>query len=114
MPFGVTNGPSFFQEFMLDHYHPLLGNGLDDLEGTLEFFFDDGCLGTGDAADANAWETDGQSENDKGASDGFAQHLQALGKVFDRAKEVNLRFKLSKCWFVQYAVVCLGCLKAQT
>jgi hypothetical protein len=110
MPFGVTNGPSYFQEFVLDHYRPLLGAGLAKEEGTLEFFFDDGCLGTGDAKDKDAWEKDGSTENDVNASDGFSQHLAALEKVLLRARTINLRFKLSKCWFVQYSVVCLGCV----
>ena len=98
MPFGVTNGPSCFQGIMMDHFNQL-AKELEELEAAIKFFFDDGACGSGD------WNL---PDSDDDAANGFDQHLQALDVVFRHAAVINLRFKLSKCHFLQFAVPVLG------
>ena len=116
LPFGVTNGPSYFQEFMLDLFggrfkvpkqplSDLLADGLSDLGGILEVWVDDIQVGTGDAANIEAQPEDGQP-------DGFDAHLVALERIFERASLANLRFKLSKCFFAQFELETLGMIAA--
>ena len=64
LPFGVTNSPPYFQEFMLSLFNGsslgldnLLQDSMSDLE-TFDIFVDDLDVGTGDAPDVNAWERD--------------------------------------------------------
>ena len=98
MPFGVTNGPSCFQGIMMDHFAPTAAE-LETVDAALNFFFDDGALGSGAYTDPDVGD-------DK--VNGFDQHLAALDIVFRRAAVINLRFKLSKCHFLQLAVPILG------
>ena len=52
LPFGVTNGPSYFQEFMLTlyggskHGPDMLGESMSDLDAIMEVWIDDVQLGT--------------------------------------------------------------------
>ena len=98
LPFGVTNGPSYFQEMMLNLYggeksetleaQPnLLGNSMADLDALLEIWIDDVQLGTQDVAKSDSDDT----------SSGFDEHIQALERVLERATLANLCFKLDKC-----------------
>ena len=41
LPFGVTNGPGFFQDAMLEIYGPELHAQMKDLDALLEIFIDD-------------------------------------------------------------------------
>jgi len=113
LPFGVTNGPSYFQEFMLHLYSgqnssgssdaspaqsvDLLTEGLADVEGILEIWVDDVQVGTGLALGP---DDDGEA--------GFDQHLIAISRVLERAEVANLRFKLDKCFFCQFEIKTLG------
>ena len=113
LPFGVTNGPPYFQEMMLDLYGghtsglpSLLSNSMSDLEAYLDIFIDDVQLGTGDALDHDAWARDQDESNDD--DDGFHQHLKALERVLARARTAQLRFKLDKCYFCQWSLDTLG------
>ena len=99
MPFGVTNGPSCFQGIMMDHFVPLKVPLEKECNASLNFFFDDGALGSGTYTDP---------DSDDDATNGFDEHLRALGLVFKKSAEINLRFKLSKCFFFQLAVPILG------
>ena len=106
MPFGVTNGPSYFQEFMLNLYGPhtpyandtltsevldnMLGDAMADLDACLEIWVDDLQVGTGDVCKY----TSDESEDDRL----FFQHGAALERVFERATVAQLRFKLDKCF----------------
>ena len=117
LPFGVTNGPSYFQEFMLDLYGQtsgrpsLLGDMMKDLDACLEIWIDDVQLGSSSIVNAS-----GKTSPDD--PKGFDQHMQAIERVLERASTVNLRFKLSKCFFAQFALETLGmiagvgCVKA--
>ena len=87
LPFGVTNGPPYFQEMMLDLYGgstrglpSLLNNSMSDLEAYLDIFIDDIQLGTGDALDHRAWEQEQLADQ---PGDGFHQHLAALRRLLD-------------------------------
>ena len=93
LQFGVTNGPSYFQEFMLHLFSgrtdtqsmpDLLGDGMSDLEAILEVWVDDVQLGTGDAQATQSHLSGGVA--------GFEQHLAALKRVLDRAASAKLRF----------------------
>ena len=97
MPFGVTNGPSCFQGIMVDHFTPIKEELATSFNASLDFFFDDGAVGSGD------WNSPPEQEEMT-----FEQHLDALDCVFKRAAKIDLRFKLSKCHFLQYAVPVLG------
>ena len=97
LPFGVTNGPSYFQEFMLDLFggwqlgqENLLNDSMKEQNANLEVFVDDIQLGTGDAL---ADDPDNESS--------YVQHLDALSRVLKRARCVDLRYKLDKCHLVQ-------------
>ena len=98
LPFGVTNGPSYFQEFMLDLFggwhlegqENLLNDSMHEQNANLEVFVDDIQLGTGDAL-----------ADDPSTDSSFSQHLDALKRIFKRAQCVDLRYKLEKCFFVQ-------------
>ena len=109
MPFGVCNGPAVFHGAMLDIFGDLMfgtgeeGEALKALDAMVEFFMDDGAVGTGDCSEASL-EADGKSDVF------FDRHLEALQIVFTRAKSVNLRLKLTKCFFVQYELGLLGML----
>ena len=112
LPFGVTNGPPYFQEMMLDLYGgstrglpSLLNNSMSDLEAYLDIFIDDIQLGTGDALDHRAWEQEQLADK---PGDGFHQHLAALRRLLDRARVACLRFKLDKCFFCQWSIETLG------
>ena len=72
---------------------------LAKIEAAIQFFFDDGALGSG------SWD---MPDGDNDLTNGFDQHLDALGIVFKHAAVINLRFKLSKCHFLQFAVPVLG------
>ena len=85
----------------------MLSQSMEDLEALLEIFIDDLQLGTGDAMDEKQWETARRNADSK-TDPGFDQHLTALERVFARARTVNLRFKLSKCYFAQWEVETLG------
>ena len=98
MPFGVTNGPSCFQGIMVDHFAPL-EDDLKKYNATIAWFFDDGTLGSGDY-------TCPDHEDD--SKNGFDEHMKALDLVFKRAAKIDLRFKLSKCHFLQFSVPILG------
>ena len=107
LPFGVTNGPSYFQEFMLDLFGgavsklpTLMNDAMSDLGAQLEVFIDDLQLGTGDALNAKT----GVAEDEEG----FHQHLEAIRRVLERARTAQLRFKLDKCWFAQLSISTLG------
>ena len=93
-PFGVTNGPQFYQSMMQDLYGDMTADQMSETEATLGWFMDDGALGTGDALDPSVWDRDA---NDEGL---FEQHLVGLQRVVSRARLVGLRFKLSKCHFL--------------
>jgi len=101
MPFGVCNGPACFQATMLDIFGPMMYDAMTDVEAVLEFFMDDGALGTG-ILSAAALATD-----DKGDKY-FDQHLEALSRIFGKSRSVNLKLKLTKCFFVQYEAELLG------
>ena len=106
MPFGVTNGPPYFQEYMLwlfgddvaNGHDSLLDSSMADLDAYLDIFIDDLQLGTGSVT---------ESKEDYG-EDSFDQHLSALRRVLQRARSKDLRFKLTKCYFCQWSVECLG------
>ena len=119
LPFGVTNGPPYFQEGMLDLYGGAsyqLPSLLDDFHSaenrSVEFtedawlgiFVDDIMLGTGDAHDLKTVET----ANGTTEIEGFDEHYSALLKVFERARVGSLRFKLSKMSLFQFEIECLG------
>ena len=119
LPFGVTNGPSYFQEMMLNHYSgepvsrdgvlilegqpSLLGTSMVDLDALLEIWIDDIQLGTMDMAQSDPADT----------SEGFDDHLLALVRVLERATLADLRFKLDKCWFAQFELATLGMIAGQ-
>ncbi len=109
LPFGVTNGPPYFQEAMLDLYGGAsrqLPSLLDSYqEGRwLGIFVDDVMLGTGDSHNLTyAVSQSGMSE-----LDGFEEHHDALKQVLERARLGNLRFKLEKMNLFQLEVECLG------
>ena len=113
MPYGVCNGPPYFQEFMLNLFGGSLSSGrpslldtaMDDLEGYLDVFIDDLQLGTGNVVNASPW---GQDPTEEDFQKEFERHLEALRRVFNRAREGQVRFKLSKCYFCQFTVECLG------
>ena len=112
LPFGVTNGPPYFQEMMLDLYGghsnklpSLLANAMVEKETHLDVFIDDIQLGTGDALDTEAWLVDQAETNE---TDGFTQHLDALARILERARTAKLRFKLDKCYFCQWSIETLG------
>ena len=109
MPFGVTNGPSYFQEMMLHLYGgdvfpgsnrqplpSLMGEAMTELDASLEIWIDDLQLGTGDVNDTAARTHDDVDLND--GADGFDQHLKALVRILERAAVVGLCFKLDKCF----------------
>ena len=90
LPFGVTNGPSYFQEFMLTlyggskHGPDMLGESMSDLGATMEVWIDDVQLGSGSLTDGPARE---RGDLDSSAEpDGFDQHLEALGRVLKRVR----------------------------
>jgi hypothetical protein len=108
LPFGVTNGPSYFQEFMLhlfggasandrDSLPSLLGTDIADLKALLEICIDDIQRGTGEAND--------HSEE---SEEGFDRHLESLYRMLERASVADLRLKLSKVFFAQYSLDTLG------
>ena len=112
LPFGVANGPSYFQEFMLDLYGGsgssdskpnMLGDAMQDLDAQLEVWVDDVQLGTG-----SVFNSSGEMDVDVTCPKAFKQHLEAIKRVFDRAASANLRFKLSKCYFCQFSLDTLG------
>ena len=112
LPFGVTNGPPYFQEMMLDLYGghsnklpSLLANSMVEQEAYLDIFIDDIQFGTGDALDTEAWLVDQAETNE---TDGFTQHLDALARILERARTAKLRFKLDKCYFCQWSIETLG------
>ena len=116
LPFGVTNGPPYFQEMMLDLYSgqsingseklpDLLGTNMSDVDASLEIWVDDLQLGTGSMSDVAAREIDSSQTN---KNDGFAQHVVALTRILARARVVGLRFKLDKCFFAQFSIETLG------
>ena len=92
LPFGVTNGPPYFQEAMLDLYggtsrglDNLLADGLQDLDACMEIFVDDITVGNGDAQmDVSVVYDDILFEN----------HMVALERVFARARALDLLFIL--------------------
>ncbi len=100
LPFGVTHGPSYCQEAMTDIFGDMTGDRMSDLNALLEFFIDDGGLGTRDCDDPWA-----QDEEDDTL---FAEHPMGLTRLLTRASEANLRFKLCKCWLAQYSVSFAG------
>ena len=91
----------------MDHYEPISDELDKRFNASLGFFFDDGALGSGDALDPDASEMFGSGDAEE-EEKGFDQHLAALDFVFRRAAEINMRFKLSKCSFAQFAVPILG------
>ena len=94
LPFGVTSGPSYFQGFMLTlyggskHGPDVFGESMSDLDAIMEVWIDDVQLGNGSLDDKTAREKDDLDLND--GSDGFDQHLGALGRVLKRASLANL------------------------
>ena len=101
MPFGVCNGPATFQSIMLDIFGDMMFDAMKEYDAILEFFMDDGALGTGGISpEALRVDEEGDSFFDK--------HLSALQAVFNRAKSVNLKFKLKKCYLVQFEAGLLG------
>ena len=63
LPFGVTNGPPYFQEAMLDLYHGasrklpcLLGESMSEHDAVLEVFVDDITIGTGHGSTLVSYE----------------------------------------------------------
>ena len=104
LPFGVTNGHSYFQEMMLNHYGgepvwneggtelllegqpSLLGTNMTDLDATSEIWIDDTQLGSMTMAQSDPSDS----------SAGFAEHIQAPKRVLARASLANLRSKLEK------------------
>jgi len=112
LPFGVANGPSYFQEFMLDLYGgtgsstskpDMLGDAMHDLDAQLEVWVDDVQLGSG-----SVFNSSGEMDMDVTCAKGFKQHLKAIERVFERAATANLRFKLSKCHFCKFSLDTLG------
>ena len=104
LPFGVTNGPPYFQEAMLDIYAGassglpnLLDHHMKEEQSYLGIFVDDVNLGTGDAYAENH---DREGE--------FAKHVKALDRVLERAVSARLRFKLEKVYAFQAEVESLG------
>ena len=113
MPYGMCNGPPYVQEFMLNLFGGSLSSGrpslldtaMDDLEGYLGVFIDDLQLGTGKVDNASSW---GQEPAEEDFKQEFECHLEAWRRVFERAREGQVRFKLSQCYFCQFSVGCLG------
>ena len=112
LAFGVTNGPSYFQEFMLNLYGgvgstingplpDMTGATMIELDSILEVWIDDIQLGSG-TLDLSKVETEAEEEA------GFRTHLVALERVLARAATANLRFKMSKCFFAQFSLETLG------
>jgi len=104
LPFGVTNGLSYFQEFMhhlfdggsaidRDSLPSLLGTEMDDPKALLEIWIDDIQCGTCEVYD--------QSEE---SGEGFDRHVESLDRILERASAADLRFKLSECNFAQYSL----------
>ena len=102
-PFGVTNGPSYFQHMMQHLFSKQLGEGMQDLDSQFEVFMDDGCLGTGTVDSSKPGDNIASNEDRE-----FDKHLEALQRILSVAQSVNLRLKLSKCHFCQFAVDLLG------
>ena len=110
LPFGVTNGPPYFQEAMLDLYNGssrqlpcLLGESMVEHDAALEIFVDDVTLGSGDGSALASCEL-----GSKALDASFDHHLAALRKVLERARAARLRFKLAKCAFAQLELPVLG------
>ena len=107
MPFGVCNGPAVFHGAMLEIFQDIMfGTGADgdlikSLDALVEFFMDDGAIGSGNC-DRESLELDARSDVL------FDKHLRALACVFKRCRSVNLRLKLSKCYFCQFELGLLG------
>ena len=97
LPFGVTNGPPYFQEMMLNLFGPrpqehlpsMLEDAMVDLDAHLSIFMDDLQLGSGDALDDEAWAKEEEAMARGEAGEGFKQHLAALRRVLERARSAN-------------------------
>ena len=88
------------------HGPDMLGESMGDLDAIMEVWIDDVQLGSGSLDDKAAREKDDLDLND--GSDGFEQHLEALGRVLKRASLANLRSKLDKCFLAQHSLEILG------
>ncbi|CAE8600072.1 unnamed protein product, partial [Polarella glacialis] len=99
MPFGVCNGPATYQGIMQSIFADYLGDSeqIKDLDSMVDFFMDDGACGTGSSPGVAV-----------GCDVAFEKHLKCLGLVFARAREHDLRFKLSKCFLAQWEIELLG------
>ena len=92
---------------MLDIFGDLMfgtgdeGEALLALDAIVEFFMDDGAVGTSNCSEANR-------KLDETSDVFFDKHLESLKIVFKRAASVNLRLKLTKCWFCQFELSLLG------
>ena len=58
--------------------------------------------------DEEAWIEEEEAMSRGEVGKGFEQHLATLGRVLERARLANLKFKLSKCYFCQFEVRSLG------
>ena len=76
---------------------------MDDLDALLEICIDDIQLGAMNMAQSDPSDS----------SAGFAEHIQALERVLERASLANLRFKLDKCYFAQFCLATLGMIAGQ-
>ena len=70
---------------------------MKDEDASLEVYVDDVQLGTGDAL-----------VGDPESTESFEQHLRALQKILERARVVELRYKLDKCFLFQLELPTLG------
>ena len=76
-PFGVRNGPAYYQNVMQGSCEGCDAEMPPESEALLKFFMDDGSLGTG--------------SYDKDADSQFNLHLRSLEVVFDRAISCRIR-----------------------
>lgn len=95
LPFGVCNGPPYFQEFMPDLYgggssgkSNMLGDSMVDVNASLEVWVDDVQLGTGNASNSPDEPLDGEADRE------LDDHLIALSRVLERAATAKLKFNL--------------------
>ena len=98
MPFGVCNGPSFFQHMMQETFGPSFDFGdasavrdaiqdsmLQEVEAIHEIFLDDLAAGTTDVCHGTHWTLDAESD------ELFERHLKKLAVLVELGEVVHAR-----------------------